>query len=224
MWASETSSSAAITTTTTKTADLPPPTSSSVNNSLPPPNKPPSRSIYKIRDDFSEYAKLLNEHLVSTQLYDHYMELRPSIFRHAQSFVFGFGKLVRLFFLHFYFYHTIWYFPFTRDRRQAPLDFQHFDSRLLLVFLYLNFYHLVVHKLLVNFLIAQILRILEQRTRVFASLSSSSTILGVIETFIFILIDCFLVYVLLVKCRLTVKLIAVILLPHIVFKVIFFSI
>ena len=65
--------------------------------------------LYKIRDDLNQYYALVNEHLVSSYIYDIYLELKPNTFRQIHAFALGVGKLARLIFLYFLFYHTIWY-------------------------------------------------------------------------------------------------------------------
>ena len=65
--------------------------------------------LYKIRDDLNQYYELVNEHLVSSYIYDIYLELKPNTFRQIHAFALGVGKLARLIFLYFLFYHTIWY-------------------------------------------------------------------------------------------------------------------
>lgn len=169
--------------------------------------------VYKIKEDLNKYYDLINEHLVSTCIYDFYMELKPNVFRKLHQFTLGFSKFVRILFLHFLFYHTIWYFPFNRNRRSTPFNIDYLDVRLTVVLFYLNFYHVLVHKFLLNTVLCHLV----YATRML-SYSNMRVVLRLLEILIFTSIDLFLVYVLRYKCSLSLYMIGAILLPHIAFK------
>lgn len=74
---------------------------------------------YKVKDDLKEYQKLVNQHAAPTVIYDMYMNVTPAAFHNIHAFILGFGKLARLVFLYFLFYHTLWYLP--KDRLSTPI-------------------------------------------------------------------------------------------------------
>lgn len=199
--------------------------------------------LYKIREDLNEYYKLVNAHLVPTHIYDHYMDMRPDVFRCLHVFALGFGKLLRIVFLHFFFYQTISYLSppahhvfTTHDSRRfrtssttssssssSSFNLAYLDWRLALVLIYLNFYHTIVHKLFVHTLVARLIRVFFRPPKTTSSKPPQTTRLNVtlslVEMLIFALVDLYLVFLLYFKCELSARIVAAILIPHIVFKV-----
>lgn len=168
--------------------------------------------LYKIKDDLNEYFKLVNEHLVSTYIYDFYMELKPPVFRLMHSMVLGFGKIARLIFLHFLFYHTIWYFPLS-TRSNNPFNLDYFDLRLAAIILYLNFYHVLVHKFFAQTLLFYFIRSFR-----ILSAYKLNAVISLIEVLTFLATDVYLFYTLKFKCNLKLYLAACVILPHAFFK------
>lgn len=171
--------------------------------------------LYKIKDDLSEYYELLCEHLVPTLLFDYYMEQKPSIFRKLHAIVIEFGKAIRILFLYFLFYHSIWYSSsHNNHRRNSPINFDLMDVKVFFILIYLNYYHVLIDLVLVKFFLYHFIRSFR-----ILSLYRTKIALNSIEILIYVSIDVYLYYYLRHICDYNLVMISLFLIPHVIFKI-----
>ena len=134
-----------------------------------------------------------------TAFYDHYMDFSPGSVRQIFALMFELNKLLRLLLIYCLLYHTVWWLPNSTSHNSA-INFSLIDPVIFVVLIYLNFYHLLVNRFLIQLICSKLALI--------------RPFLAVIEAAVYVLINlsiaCYLKYYL----TYSIKFIIMFMLPH----------